>query len=100
LKGPKYSKLVQDSIRAYKSVNPQAAREETIRAAGVGALISARLPIPPEILSQPDPLPTPPVSSFQPAAPAAGGPPPASPPSTNAFTLLNREFDDDDGIRR
>lgn len=88
----KYANTVASAIRAYRAVNPQASRQEVIRAAGLHALISLRLPIPQELFAQPTP-PAPQPSGFTHAAPGAGGPPPAAPQPNNPFQLLNSEFD-------
>jgi len=98
LQKKEYQAMVADSIKAYRAVNPRAPREEVIRAAGLTALISLRLPIPPDLLVQP-PAPTEPVAlaGFTHAAPNAGGSLPVTPQSPNAFQLLNQEFDREDG---
>jgi hypothetical protein len=95
LKDAKYRTVVGQSIQAYRALNPRAQRDEMIRAAGLNAMIYSRLPIPPELLAAPS-APAQPQPSFTPAAPAAG--PGAPPPtrSTNPFTLLNEELDEDD----
>jgi hypothetical protein len=95
LKEEKYVPMIASAIRAYRALNPKASRQEVIRAAGLNALITLRLPIPRELLMEPAaPLPEP--ASFVHAAPGAGGPPPASPQPQNPFQLLNEELDRED----
>jgi hypothetical protein len=96
LKGnPEFSPVVENSIRAYRQLNPKAPREEIIRAAGLAAMITLRLPLPAELFAPPPPAaPVAPTASFAPAAPGASTPtPPAPAGNQNAFTLLNEEFD-------
>jgi len=93
LKDAKYRETVGRCIQAYRAVNPRASREETIRASGLNALITLRIPIPQELLAQPAPQPSMPAASFQPAAPAGGGALPIPAKTNNPFVLLNEEFD-------
>lgn len=98
LKDKRFETVVANSIRAYKAVNPQAKRSEIIRAAGLNALISLRLPIPAELLTPAAPM-THEAPGFVPAAPAGGGVPPAPRSQPNAFQLLNEELDQEEGRR-
>lgn len=95
LRDAKHRHVVENAIRGYKQLNPKATRQELIRAAGLNALITLRLPIPQELLVAPPPPA--PASGFSPAAPGGA---PATPASgnrpTNPFTLLNEEFDSDE----
>lgn len=87
-------RLVVSAITAYRQLNPKATKEEVIRAAGLQAMITLRLPLPAELFAQPaNPSPVPP--GFQHAAPGAGGTPPVPQPQ-NPFQLLNREFDEEE----
>lgn len=89
---PEYEPKVEEAIRAYRQLNPKAPREEVIRAAGLTAMISLRLPLPKELFDAP-PTPPQPAPGFVPVAPAAGGGVPQAKPQPGAFELLNQEFD-------
>jgi hypothetical protein len=91
---PQFKQVVESAIRTYRTLNPKAPKEEIVRAAGLQAMITLRLPLPAELFApQPPAAPaTPP--SFAHAAPSAAAPVPAAPGSnSNPFVLLNQEFD-------
>lgn len=95
---PQYKQVVENAIRGYRQLNPQAPREEVIRAAGLQAMITLRLPLPPELFApQPPAPPAAPQTTFAHAAPSAAAPAPAAPGPTNPYILLNQEFDRDEG---
>lgn len=94
LNKPEYKQTVWQAVAAYKTLNPSAPRDEVIRAAGLQAMLSLRLPLPRELMQFVDP-PAAPVqpASFVPASPVAPGmgTPPA-PSSGNPFETLASEF--------
>lgn len=90
---PTYKQVVENAIRGYRQLNPKASREEIVRAAGLQAMITLRLPLPAELFApQPPAQPAAP-ASFAHAAPSASAPAPQVPGTPNAFQLLNEEFD-------
>ena len=94
LNQPQYKQTVEHAIRSYRSLNPRAPRDEIIRAAGLTAMITHRLPLPPELFAPQAPVaPVVPAPSFSHAAPSASAPvaPPAG--TNNPFVLLNEDFD-------
>jgi hypothetical protein len=95
-RNPEHEKLVTSAIIAYRQLNPKATRQEIIQAAGLQAMISLRLPLPPELFNSPAAAPAPVAPGFQHAAPGAGGMPIPAKPNPNAFQLLNQEFDDEE----
>lgn len=95
LKDPKYQQTVMQSVAAYKQINPKAPRQEVIRAAGLQAMISLRLPLPRELL-QMEPEQPPTVSPFNPAGPGGGYAPPAARRPQNAWSQLADEFVEDE----
>jgi hypothetical protein len=96
LKDPKHAAVVRSAVATYRQLNPTATRDEVIKAAGLQASISLRLPIPPELFDSPASAATQP-APFVPAAPAAPGvtPQPLS-SETNPFSVLAQEFISDD----
>jgi hypothetical protein len=93
-----YETVVGNAIRGYRALNPKATKAEVIRAAGLQAMVSLRLPLPPELFTAPS-EPQPPAPTFTPAAPAAhvAAPPPQR--ATNPFVLLNEELDAEERAR-
>jgi len=94
---PQYKTVVENAIRGYRQLNPKAARDEIIRAAGLQAMITLRLPLPAELFAPQPVAPATPAPSFAHAAPSAAAPAPAPSGPTNAFVLLNQEFDREEG---
>jgi hypothetical protein len=97
LKDPKYKQTVYNAVAAYRQINRNATKDEVIRAAGLQALISLRLPIPQHLLETSAPPPS--TTGFVPASPGSGGQPsPATmrPGAPNPFAVLSEEFLSDD----
>jgi hypothetical protein len=96
LKDQKYRQTVYNSVAAYRQLNPTAPMNEVIRAAGLNALITLRMPIPQELLGQPAQAPVAPPPAFTPANPGRGVGGPTQVQSDNPFTTLAQEFIDMD----
>lgn len=95
-KKPEYRATVENAIRTYRQLNPKATKEEVVRASGLAAMITLRLPLPQNLFVEP-PAPVAPAPSFAHAAPAASAPAPVPMKHGNAFTQLNEEFDREEG---
>lgn len=92
---PSFKPVVENAIRMYRQLNPKAPKDEVIRAAGLQAMITLRLPLPAELFA-PQPQPAAAPASFAHAAPSASAPAPVPGAPANAFQLLNEEFDRDE----
>lgn len=93
LNKPEHKPIVERAIRGYSQLNPQSTKEERIRAAGLQAMITLRLPLPAELFAPPPAPVAAPASSFAHAAPSASTPSPAPQQTPSAFALLNEEYD-------
>ena len=95
---PVKSQQILNTIKVWRSMNPKADLDTTIREAGIHAMISLRLPIDGALLNGGQATPTPaPAPAYTPAAPGAGstgGLP--IPKSTNPYEILAEEFIEDD----
>ena len=97
LKDAKYKQAVYTAVATYRALNPQATRTEVVRGAGINAMISLRLPLPPELLQMDVAQAGAPPATFIPAAPGSGGlPQPTRPLNQNPFVALSEEFSQDD----
>ena len=96
LNKPEHAATVYNAVAAYKHINPKASREEVMRAAGLQALISLRLPVPRELFEVEAPQQT--HAPFQPAAPAGGARGGTTPPPSNQnpFAVIAEEFVSED----
>jgi hypothetical protein len=85
-----YKPVVENAIRTYRALNKGATRDESIRAAGLAAMITLRLPLPQELFApQPPAAPVVPAPTFAHAAPSAATPTPPAARPLSAFQLLN-----------
>ena len=89
LKDKKYEQAVWQTVAAYRSLNPNASREDLIKAAGLQAMIQLRLPLPQRLFAQQQQVVQ---TSHTPVdGTAASAPrPPAGP--KNPFEVMSEEF--------
>lgn len=92
-----YAPTVRNILNYHRANNPNDPWEKVVREVGAAALITLKLPLPPELVGTVQPATSPTMPPVSPANPGGGRPAPKS-ASDNPFEQLNDEWDREESL--